>query len=426
MFSSRPAGMGETGRNTKDTKSWKMLLQWILLLASRESHGAVNEFCKCDVNLDFRTFNSSYARQQCCLNFTGSSIGALHWNAFTDLTGLMVLDLSSCNISDILDMDETLSSLEILYLDHNYLERLPSNFLTNAPNLKVLHLEGNNLQELPKDILEESDQIKELYLDSNNLISIPPSVFRPSLEKLSLFNNTLQCTCALYDALTKYNSSVFVSENGPTCFTSKHTKGLNIIDLHRSDICRSHSLTALFICLPFILILVLVLGYFCCRRRRADFKGIRQDNHICTVEKSGFTNLEDHHYITCRTPEPTPTLAGHENSILARNQFMLRPSVALLGSNRDLYEEVEIKLGSSVDSIATADDIYLNMSTKKSEEEIVDDVHMQPELASVTDELQEMDRQRLYMNKSANYYNLVPGIELDDSDHGEYENIDLS
>ncbi|XP_051867731.1 uncharacterized protein si:ch211-106k21.5 [Pristis pectinata] len=419
--------MGETGRNSKGTKSWKLLQQWILLLASIYSHGAINEACKCDGHLDFRTFNFSYARQQCCLNFTGSSIGALQWNAFTGLTGLTVLDLSSCNISDILDTDANPRSLEILYLDRNYLEQLPSNFLTNATNLKVLHLEENNLQELPEDILGASDQIQELYLDSNNLISIPPNVFKPSLEKLSLFNNTLQCTCALYDALAKYNSSVIRSENGPMCYTTKHPKGLNIIDIHRSDICRSHGLTALFICLPLILILALVLGYFCCRRRRSDFKAIRQDNHICTVEKSGFTNLEDHHYITCRTPEPTPTLTGHENSILARNQLMIRPSAALLGSNRDLYEEVEIKLGGSVDSITLADDIYLNMSTNKSEEdEVVEEVHTQPELVSVTEELQEMDRQRLYMNKSANYYNLVPGIELDDSDHGEYENIDLS
>lgn len=419
--------MGEIGRRSKGTKSWESLQRWILLLASFCSYEAVIDDCKCDNSLDFRTFNFSNAREQCCLNFTGSSIGVLHWNVFTGVTGLRALDLSSCNISDILSTDENLSSLEILYLDHNHLEKLPSHFLANAPNLKVLHLEGNHLQDLPEDILDASDQIQELYLDSNNLVSIPLTAFKPNLEKLSLFNNTLQCTCALYDSVAKYNASVTGLENGPKCYTTNHPKGLHIIDIHRSDICRSHGLTALFICLPFILIIALVLGCFCCRRRRSVFKAIRQDNHICTVEKSGFANMEDHHYITCRTPESTPTLTGHDNSLLARNQLMLRPSAALLGSSRDLYEEVEIRLGGSVDSIVLADDIYLNMSTNKAEEDdAIEEVHAQPELVSAAEELQEVDRQRLYMNKSANYYNLVPGIELDDSDHGEYENVDLA
>lgn len=35
------------------------------------------------------------------------------------------------------------------------------------------------------------------------------------------------------------------------------------------------------------------------------------------------------------------------------------------------------------------------------------------------------DREKIYMSQSTNYYNLVPGIELEDSDNVEYENIDL-
>ncbi|XP_067846185.1 toll-like receptor 3 [Heptranchias perlo] len=422
--------MGESGRGTKGPRPWKLLQQWILLLASVWGPGAANGVCKCDGNLDFRTFKFSQVREQCCLNFSGSSIGALQWNVFANLTGIEVLDLSSCNISEIYDVDENPSSLAVLYLDHNQLDRLPSNFLTNAPSLKILHLEENHLQELPESILEASDQIQELYLDSNSLISIPPSVFKPSLVKLFLFNNTLQCTCALYDGLAKYftvNVSISESENVLMCYTPKLPEGLNILDIHRSDICRSHGLTALFICLPLISILALVLCWYCCRRRRSDFKAIRQDNHICTIEKSGFTDVGDHHYIMCRTPETTPIPTGHENSLLARNQLMLRPSTALLGSNRDLYEEVEIKPSGSVDSITRVDEIYLNMSNNKmEEEEAIEEVLAEPERVSVTEELQEADRQRLYMDKSTNYYNLVPGIELDDSDHGEYENIDLS
>ncbi|XP_038650005.1 uncharacterized protein best4 isoform X4 [Scyliorhinus canicula] len=422
--------MGETARDTKGSRSWKLLHQWILLLAFVWSPEFAKGVCICDGNLDFWTFKSSQVREECCLNFTGSSISALQWDIFANLPELKVLDLSSCNISDISEVDENPSSLEVLYLDHNQLGQLPSNFLTNVPSLKILHLEKNHLQQLPEKILEASDQIQELYLDSNNLISTPPSIFKPSLVKLSLFNNSLECTCVLYDSLAKY-ISVYVningSENALTCYTAKHPQGLNIMDIHRSDICRSHGLTALFICLPLIAILALVLCWYCWRRKRSNFKAIRQENQICTIEKSGFSNVEDHHYITCRAPEGRPTPTGYENSILDRNQLILRPSTSLLGSNRDLYEEVEIKLDSSADSVTHVDKMFVNMSNNKMEEnDGFEEVHVEPELMSVTEELQEEDRQRLYMNKSTNYYNLVPDIELDDSDHGEYENIDLS
>ncbi|XP_020368383.1 amphoterin-induced protein 1 [Rhincodon typus] len=417
--------MGESGRGTKSPRLWKLLQQWILLQAVFWGPEAADGVCLCDDNVNFRTFKVSQVREECCLNFTGSYIGSLQWDVFTNLSGIKVLDLSNCNISDIHKVDENPSSLETLYLDHNQLEQLPSNFIINAPSLKILHLEKNHLQQLPENILKASDQIQELYLDSNNLKSIPSSVFKPSLMILSVFNNTLECTCALYDGLANYitkNLSISGSENMIMCYTLTHPQGLNIIDIHRSDICRSYGLTALFICLPLLAILAVVLCCYCWKSRRSDFKAMRQDSQICTIEKSSFSNVGDHHYITCRTPETTPIPTGYENSILARNQLMLRPSTALLGSNRDLYEEVEIKPSVSVDSVTC-----VNVSNNKVEEEdAVEEVHAEPVLVNVTEELQESDHQRIYMNKSANYYNLVPDIELDDSDHGEYENIDLS
>lgn len=35
------------------------------------------------------------------------------------------------------------------------------------------------------------------------------------------------------------------------------------------------------------------------------------------------------------------------------------------------------------------------------------------------------DREKIYMSQTTRYYNLVPGIELEDSDNLEYETIDL-
>uniref|UniRef100_V9KFC6 LRRCT domain-containing protein n=1 Tax=Callorhinchus milii TaxID=7868 RepID=V9KFC6_CALMI len=398
----------------------------LLMLAIIWGSGVADRTCQCDSKSDFRTFDFGQLSEQCCLNFTGSSIGVLQWSVFTQWMGIQVLDLSNCNISSVQDGGEIPTSLEDLYLDHNQLQLLPSGFLGNAPGLKILHLENNQLRELPEAMLSASHQIQEVYLGCNRLVSVPSGVFKKSLGRLSLHNNSLQCSCALYDSLTEYFAGNR-SSSGPEnimCFTANQPQGLDIQAINRSNICRSHGLTALFVCLPLVVILILVLFWYCCRTQKYDFNVMRQDNNISTIEKSGFTSVGEHHYIICRTPE-SPT--WQEKSCVTRNQLLLRPSADLLGSSRDLYEEVEIKPAGLVDLAPQVDEVYLNISNGKvEEEEAVEEVQVEPDRVSVPEEMHEADRHILYMNKSANYYNLVPAIELDDSDHGEYENVDLS
>lgn len=46
---------------------------------------------------------------------------------------------------------------------------------------------------------------------------------------------------------------------------------------------------------------------------------------------------------------------------------------------------------------------------------------------SVTEVMRDSaDREKAYLTQSTEYYSLVPGLQLDDSDHGEYDNVDLT
>lgn len=103
--------------------------------------------------------------------------------------------------------------------------------------------------------------------------------------------------------------------------------------------------------------------------------------------------------------------------VILRNQLMLRPSSTLLDSTRDIYEEVEVKLG-SVDSLAPPPSTCSTEGAAGKQD--LDTV-------SVSEVMKDSaDREKAYLTQSTEYYSLVPGIEIEDSDHGEYESVDLS
>ncbi|KAL8178770.1 UNVERIFIED_CONTAM: hypothetical protein K2H54_056360 [Gekko kuhli] len=315
----------------------------------------------------------------CCLNFTGTKIDSLDWNLFNGVTGLRELYLSHCSISDIFNASDYSSTLEILYLDHNKLRWLPE-------------------------------------------------IIKPSLLILGLSNNSWDCTCTLLGDLERYLSAPFYSE--VVCSTPKHYSGLNIKTIPKQALCQTYKLTALFICLPLVAILALITWCFCKQKKETgyDLHG-GKECRLATVESNGAKKLGEHDcYIPCELP--TGAIAESEKNIL-RNQVLLKPSTALLGSSRDLYEEVEIKLGASDDSLVQTNEGSLDqeiLGAKKltiAEEGCLAS-EPEAETVSVTDVLKDSaDREKLYMNHSVDYYNLVPGIELEDSDQMEYENVDL-
>ncbi|XP_015277457.1 PREDICTED: uncharacterized protein LOC107119490 [Gekko japonicus] len=417
------------GQAATDHKRWTVILFGGILLGIELALGTMEDICNCRTTTDFQEFQAALAPEICCLNFTGTKIGSLNWSLFNGFTGLRELYLSHCSISDIFNASDDSSTLEILYLDHNRLRWLPGSFLRNAPRLRVIELKSNLLQELPESFLKASNQIQEIHLDFNNLSSLPSEIIKPSLLTLGLSNNSWDCTCTLLGDLERYLSAPFYSE--VVCSTPKHYSGLNIKTIPKQALCQTYKLTALFICLPLVAILALITWCFCKQKKETAYD-LRsgKECRLATVESNGAKESGEHDcYIPCELP--TGAAAESEKNIFLRNQVLLKPSTTLLGSSRDLYEEVEIKRGASDDSLVQTNEGSLDQEILRSKKLTIAEEgclagEPEAETVSVTDVLKDSaDREKLYMNHSVDYYNLVPGIEFEDSDQMEYENVDL-
>ncbi|XP_064372189.1 uncharacterized protein LOC112985332 [Dromaius novaehollandiae] len=390
--------------------------------------GAAPESCNCTGPMDFQDFQMAPVPETCCLNFTSSNITHLDWGTLAGVRGLRELYLSHCSITAISNAQGVTPTLEILHLSHNQLESLPGSFLEDAPNLKVLYLDRNQLQELPGSFLKASTQVQEVYLGFNALTFLPASLLQPSLLQLQLSNNSWDCSCALLSNLQSQPSLA----TEVTCHTPERYRGTDLWSIPRDELCRSHSLTALFICLPPLLILASITCCFCRRKRKTHYSfQSRPESHLAMAGTSNATApAEPHHYVPYELPAaPSET----EKKVLLGNQVLLQPSAALLESSKDLYEEVEIQVGSSSSSLVlpnagqpgTGPGMEQDTLAPPKAEELVGS-EAEAETVSVSDVLKDSaDREKMYMSQSTNYYNLVPGIELEDSDNLEYENIDL-
>uniref|UniRef100_A0A8C0AQ09 Uncharacterized protein n=1 Tax=Buteo japonicus TaxID=224669 RepID=A0A8C0AQ09_9AVES len=193
--------------------------------------------------MDFQAFQEAPLPESCCLNFTSSNITRLDWGALVGVRGLRELYLSHCSITDISNARGVPPALEILHLSHNLLESLPGSFLEDAPNLRVLYLDSNQLQELPHSFLKASTQVQEVYLGFNALTFLPASLLKPSLLQLQLSNNSWDCSCALLSNLEGWPSMAAEV----VCHTPEQYHGVDLQSIPREELCRSHSLTALFI-----------------------------------------------------------------------------------------------------------------------------------------------------------------------------------
>ncbi|KAJ8357663.1 hypothetical protein SKAU_G00204570 [Synaphobranchus kaupii] len=384
-----------------------LVLLWGLLLCAMDV-GVGG--CECPRATILAQFPSTVPPESCCLNYSGSSFGSVTWALFSGVRNLEVLDLSDCNVTHIQDTAASPAWLREAYLGSNMLRKLPDGFLANATQLRVLDLGGNFLERLPEDFLQGSSHLRELWLDSNHLSVLPHGVFLPSLERLELSGNFWDCSCALVEELQGRwgNESNWRGAVGNlTCASPARLTGRSAWSLQTADACQPSALTALFILLPLLLLLALLL---CCNttaRRATDGGG------------------GDPSRATRPRREERPG-----NDELLKNQLMLRPSADLLSSSRDLYEEVEVKLGSD-DSLAPppSDDLPAapSLEAREQPESQGDDDRPDPETVSVTEVMKDStDREKAYLAQSTEYYSLVPGIDLEDSDHGEYESVDLS
>lgn len=399
-----------------------------LLLAAGLALDPAPQSCNCTEHMDFQAFREAPLPESCCLNFTSSNITRLDWGALVGVQGLRELYLSHCSITDISNAQGAPPALEILHLSHNLLESLPGSFLEDAPNLRILYLDSNQLQELPKSFLKASAQVQEVYLGFNALTFLPASLLKPSLLHLQLSNNSWDCSCALFRNLEdRLNLSAEV-----ICHTPEQYHGVDLQSIPRDELCHTHSLTVLFICLPFLLILASITWCFCRRKRKTNYSlQSRSQSHPATAERGNApVPAEPHHYVPYELPAAS---SETEKKVLLGSQVLLQPSADLLESGRDLYEEVEIHVGSPSSSQQVPNNerqqgmgLGRQQDTPAPRAEDLGSSEPEVDTVSVSEVLKDSaDREKIYMSQSTNYYNLVPSIDLEDSDNLEYENIDL-
>lgn len=409
-----------------------MFLQRTLLVVSVQLMNTVCVFgCVCPAATVSSHLPLETPAGGCCLNLSGSVLNHVDWSLFSNRTGLETLDLSHCNISSVNSSGSEVSSLQRVYLGYNRLKTLPAEFLARQSNLLEVDLRENLLQELPEGFLQDSDSLQVLHLQENRLSFLPKSVLtRPNLSRLELQGNPVDCSCLLMEALdeaVKVNRTTELQDLlvNLTCLTPRHLFGRNVFSVRLSDACRPAGLTALFIVLPLLILSALVLCWCCGRKRR------KKDTPAFGTSKkksSGTSsNGQYHHSKQPSAASVQSKVANSPGGGILKNQLLLRPSSALLGSTRDIYEEVEVKLG-SVESLPP-DLSHCSSSTDGRQGAPEPDGVSKSELdtVSVTEVMKDSaDREKAYLTQSTEYYSLVPGIQLDDSDHGEYEDVSLS
>ncbi|XP_034744571.1 leucine-rich repeat-containing protein 38 [Etheostoma cragini] len=384
--------------------------------------------CVCPAATILSQFPSEVPADVCCLNYSGSAFSHVRWSVFTNETNIETLDLSFCNISSVHMSGSDASTLQKVYLGHNRLPALPRKFLASQRSLIEVDLSENLIQQLPEGFLQDSDSLQKLYLQGNQIRFLPASVLqKPSLQTLELDGNPWDCSCLLMEALEeggKVNRTTKLQDlvGNLTCVSPRHLAGRTVLSVKLSDACRPAGLTALFIVLPLLILSALVLCW-CCGRKRKEAP-------VSTSKKRAYSS-------SCNGQRPhskQKPAASEQNKGgncgsegILKNQLLLRPSSTLLGSTRDIYEEVEIRLG-SVESLPRVSS-HGSSSTEGRQGPQGPHRASKTDLdtVSVTEVMKDSaDREKAYLTQSTEYYSLVPGIELEDSDHGEYENVDLS
>lgn len=405
---------------------WGVLLLFTLLVKTGLVGG-----CMCPTATVLSQFPSEVSAGVCCLNYSGSVFSHVRWSVFTNETNIQILDLSNCNITSVEMTGKVASTLQKVYLNHNRLTTLPREFLASQHSLMEVDLSGNLLQELPEGFLQDSDSLQKLYLQGNQLRILPGFVMqKPSLNRLELDGNPWECSCLFLEGLEdgrQANRTTKVQDlvGNLTCVSPRNLVGRVVWSVRLSDVCRPAGLTALFIVLPLVILSALVLCWCCGRKRK------KKEAPVFSTSKkrasSSSCNGQKH-----RRKQPPAAGEQHKaggcgNEGILKNQLLLRPASTLLGSTRDIYEEVEIKL-SSVESLPRASSCCSSATEGRQGSQEPDGASKtELDTVSVTEVMKDSaDREKAYMTQSTEYYSLVPGIELEDSDHGEYENVDLS
>ncbi|KAL6103812.1 uncharacterized protein ACO6RY_13683 [Pungitius sinensis] len=399
----------------------------LLVFSLAVETGLVAGGCACPAATVLSRFPARVPADACCLNYSGSAFGHVPWSAFTNESDVDTLDLSFCNISSVHAGGGGPSALRRVYLAHNSLTALPRDFLAGQPGLAEVDLSGNLIRELPEGFLRDSDDLRTLRLQGNQLRLLPASLLRKaSLRLLQLDGNPWDCSCMLLEALEegrRVNRTTELQDlvGNLTCASPRHRAGRAVWSVRLDDACRPAGLTALFIALPLLVLAALVLCWCCGSKRKEAPAG-------ASKRRGGAAGCNGQKHRSKQKAE-CGSGGGCGEGIL-KNQLPLRPASTLLGSTRDIYEEVEIKLGSAESLPPGRPSSGGSGSAEEGKRgPRGPDAAGRAELdsVSVTEVMKDSaDREKAYLTQSTEYYSLVPGIELEDSDHGEYEDVRLS
>ncbi|XP_067141793.1 carboxypeptidase N subunit 2-like [Centruroides vittatus] len=142
-----------------------------------------------------------------------------------------------CSLSEIKeDLFTDAINLEILDLDTNKIDRLPSEVFKNNQNLQELHIQENRISTLPDGIFDGLLKLKKINLGQNRLENLPEDTFRnlPSLETLNLAENRITSLPEnIFFSVNNLKNLVLSSNNlrsisGEFYVSSKHLEYVNL------------------------------------------------------------------------------------------------------------------------------------------------------------------------------------------------------
>lgn len=165
------------------------------------------------------------------LQLHSNQLTQLPIRAFCGLLRLKMLDLSANPIGEFLergsDVLELPQRLEVLRLRRTGLRDVPSFLLQNLSSLRLLDLAQNRLERIDENSFSHLTRLRDLNLAKNALRDIAPNLLAQasSLKNLDLSDNVLDCSCRLIAVLGQLLS----------------TSAVRIVNLHNSSSYKCHS-----------------------------------------------------------------------------------------------------------------------------------------------------------------------------------------
>lgn len=170
------------------------------------------------------------------LLLSNNELTFLSTEAFLYVTKLRYLDLSSNSLRQLDEfIFEPLEHLEVLLLYNNRIAQIDRSAFAGLNSLERLYLSQNQISRFPLELVKERsrlDTLRLLDVSSNRIKTLPLQELQalPAWIKNGLYfhNNSLTCSCELYDMVTRWElkdlSSVTDYKSSHTCVIPSQRK----------------------------------------------------------------------------------------------------------------------------------------------------------------------------------------------------------